>query len=215
MLAACPNLSRPTIRPLTADDTSAYRALRQKVLAVGDGRFFSDSYMREAQLNEKQWQEWCTETTEHCIFGTFHKNCMIGVMMITQHGEPKNHMVEWEAIWLDPRYRRQGIAKLAYEQIRRWTLGQGYEHVALYIRADNLRSQQIHRKQGAHYLHTKYDEVWADGSIEDTRCFWLNLYPTHATKNYIQNRAPAHLETTNASLNQISPNEIAIYRKVA
>ena len=138
---------------------------------MGDGAIFSNSYTREAQLNEKQWGEWCTETTEHCILGTFHERCLIGVMMTTQHGEPQNQMVEWEAIWLDPRYRRQGIAKLLINRLNGGLSVKVTNTLLLYIRADNLRSQQIHRKQGAHYLHTKHNEVWADGSIEDTHCF--------------------------------------------
>ena len=174
-ISPCSDVALPTLRPLTAKDVEAYRALRQKVLAIGDGRYFSDSYTREAQLNERQWREWCTETPEHCIFGTFDKDRLIGVMMITQHGAIQDRTVEWEAIWLDPHYRKQGIAKRAYEQIQKWTIEQGYNRVALYIRADNLRSQQIHRNHGAQYLHIKRAEIWADGSVEDTLCFALDL----------------------------------------
>ena len=51
-ISPCSDVALPTLRPLTAKDVEAYRALRQKVLAIGDGRYFSDSYTREAQLND-------------------------------------------------------------------------------------------------------------------------------------------------------------------
>lgn len=175
MRAVHPNFPLPTIRPLTADDCGAYRCLRQRVLALGDGCYFSDSYTREAELTESQWRAWCTETPEHCIFGIFDKSRLIGVMMITQHGAPEDRIAEWEAIWLEPSYRKQGIAKLAYEQVQQWTLDQGYRYVVLYIRDGNLRSQEIHRKQGACYIYTRAAEVWADGSVGDTLAYFLDI----------------------------------------
>ena len=175
LITAHPHIKPPIIRPLNVGDTAAYRVLRQKILAIGDGRYFSDSYTREAALNEQQWLNWCTETPEHCILGMFDNGHLIGTMMATQLGAPEELTVEWEAIWLDPLYRKQGIAKNAYEQVEQWTLDQGYDRVVLYIRADNARSQEIHRKQGAIYTHTKHNEVWADGSVADTHCFVLRL----------------------------------------
>jgi RimJ/RimL family protein N-acetyltransferase len=173
-----------TIRPLTTDDAAAYRALRKKILAIGDGRYFSDSYEREERLSESQWRDWCTETPEHCIFGVFHRHHLIGVMMVTRQGAAEDRTVEWEAIWLDPRYRRQGIARRAYEQVERWTLDHGYDRVALYIRADNQRSLDIHRRQGACYIYTKPGEMWADGSIGDTHAFVLDLQASTPERRY-------------------------------
>ncbi len=61
-LAAQPSQTSPAIRLLTAADVQAYRAHRQRVLQLGDGRYFSDSYMREKQLtNDRLWRDWCSE----------------------------------------------------------------------------------------------------------------------------------------------------------
>jgi hypothetical protein len=49
------------IRTLTAKDAMAYRALRQRILQSGDGRYFSDNYEREAGLDTEGWRDWCTE----------------------------------------------------------------------------------------------------------------------------------------------------------
>jgi GNAT superfamily N-acetyltransferase len=164
------------IRPLTGDDSHAYRALRQKILDIGDGRYFSDSYEREQKLTTEQlWRDWCTEKREHCIIGTFANNTLAGIMMVTQQGDRSSAVVEWEATWLDPHYRNGGIAKAAYEKVYQWTIDQGYTFAAAFIRADNQRSQDIRKKQGFAYAYTLQDEKWADGSIGDTHAFILDL----------------------------------------
>ena len=110
------------IRPLTGNDVPAYRALRQRILDLGDGSCFSNSYIREKNLQtDDAWREWCTETPDHCIFGTFDNDELIGVMMVTRYDGFGDRTVEWEAVWLDPRYRRLGIAKCAYEMAQQWT----------------------------------------------------------------------------------------------
>jgi RimJ/RimL family protein N-acetyltransferase len=175
-MKALPSHSTIVIRPLNGNDAPAYCALRRRVLDLGDGRYFSDSFIRENQLqSERAWRDWCTEKADHCIFGTFLDGALIGVMMITRYDGYGERTVEWEAIWLDPVYRRQGLARLAYAHVHQWTREHGYDRVALFIRADNLRSLNIHQKLGARYISTKHNEIWADGSIADVHTFILDL----------------------------------------
>jgi GNAT superfamily N-acetyltransferase len=163
------------IRPLTAIDSAAYRALRQKILKSDDALYFSDSYERERQLTENQWKKWCTETPDHCILGTFADTELIGIIMITRQGGPDSPVVEWEAAWLDPRYRRTGIGKLAYEQARQWSQNQEYKYVVGFIRAIYTPALDICRDQGFVYAYTIKNEQWANGSIADTHAYLLDL----------------------------------------
>jgi RimJ/RimL family protein N-acetyltransferase len=94
-------------------------------------------------------------------------------MMITYYEGFGDRTVEWEAIWLEPHYRKQGFARAA--ALLRWTIGHGYNRVVLFIRADNQRSLDIHKKLGAQYISTKRNEIWADGSIADVHTFFLDL----------------------------------------
>lgn len=163
-------------RLLGAEDAAAYRALRQHVLDIGDGRFFSDSYQREAAFeSEAEWRDWCTPCREHCIVGTFYGTRLIGIMGITQYGGEAANTVEWEMTWLDPAFRNQGIAKQSYTLVEEWTKLQGYDRAVVFIRADNQRSRQIRESQGAVYYATKHAEVWADGSVADVDCFEIPL----------------------------------------
>jgi GNAT superfamily N-acetyltransferase len=187
------------IRPLTPDDVPSYRALRQHILDVGDGRSFSDSYIRERQLeNESAWRKWCTDMPDHCIFGTFDGDRLIGIMMVTEYEAFDGRAVEWEAVWLDPTYRRLGIARQAYQKAQRWTEQHGYRYVLGFIRTDNLRAREIFERLGGRYHSTKHDEIWADGSIGDLHTFVLDLH--HLRLQSPQRKAIRHLEATNELL---------------
>jgi RimJ/RimL family protein N-acetyltransferase len=167
-----------TVRPLCADDSPAYHALRSRILALGEGKYFSDSYLREKSfVSENDWREWCTEKREHCTIGTFIGSELVGTMGIVRYGTPEDRTVEWEVTWMDPRYRNCGLARQAYEKVEQWTRVQGYKHVVLFIRADNLRSRAIRKKQGAIFTGLKPGEIWADGSVADAHCFRIDLHP--------------------------------------
>jgi GNAT superfamily N-acetyltransferase len=197
--AAAPS-PRFEIRSLTGHDAEAYRALRQRILALGDGRFFSDSYEREGRLiTPGRWRDWCEEKRGHCIMGTFANDALIGVMMITQQGEG-SPVVEWEATWLDPLFRRHGIGKAAYEQVYQWSLERGFDFAAVFIRADNRRSQDIRRQQGFAYAYTVEGETWADGSTADANAYVMGLRaPTPEERRQI---ALDHLQEVLAFLDQ-------------
>ena len=97
--------------------------------------------------------------------------------MVTRYDGLGDRTVEWEAVWLDPRYRRLGIARRAYEKAQEWTEAHGYNRVVSFIRADNLRMRHIREGQGARLVATKHDEVWADGSVADVHTFLRDLHP--------------------------------------
>jgi len=192
-----------SVRPLNPDDSVAYRRLRQQILALGDGCYFSDSYLREKQLsNEREWREWCTERRGHCIFGTFLGFRLVGVMMITRYSGFKDlegDVTEWEATWLHPNYRNRGVARRSYLRVHQWTIAQGYHFAAVFIRADNLRSQEIRKRQGFNYVTTKRDEIWADGSVADVHTYILDLHQPVAQKFQIDRPAKAVSDTEQTS----------------
>jgi RimJ/RimL family protein N-acetyltransferase len=201
-------LDQLIVRPLTADDSAAYRQVRQKILAIGDGKYFSSSYTRENGFKtEEQWRDWCAETQEHCTIGTFCDGKLIGIMGIVRYGPLENRAVEWEATWLDPEYRRSGVARLAYEKVRQWTKDHGYKYAVVLIRDQNTRSREIRERQGAVYMHTKRNEIWADGSVGDVHSFILDVW--RSGQRIIQGQAIRKLEAIFASLEHDPPMAIA------
>lgn len=192
-------------RPLRMDDSDVYFALRGKILDIGDGKYFSDSYTREQELTtDQQRRDWCAETEDHCIIGTFVDEELIGVMMITRQGPPGSPIVEWEATWLDPKYRGYGIARPAYETVIQWTKEHGYKYAVVYIRDENERSLKIRRNQNFTYLYTKEPEIWADGSDGVAHCCILDLHSVEHDKSV--GSTIQQLETILVSLNREVPS---------
>jgi GNAT superfamily N-acetyltransferase len=159
----------------------AYRTLRQRILTTSDAKFFSDSYVREGLLSEDQWVNWCTEDQGHCILGSFVNAELVGIIMMTRQGGPDSPVVEWEAAWLDPRYRGTGAGKLAYEHALQWSQRQGYEFAVGFIRATYTPALDICRTLSFVYVYTIPNEHWADGTTSDTQAFLLDLRPQAAT----------------------------------
>lgn len=200
---------RVVIRPLAAADSGAYRRLRQHILEIGEGKFFSSSYTREQQFTtEDQWRERCAETAVRCTIGIFVDGDLVGIMGILPYGDPRYLITEWESTWIDPRYRRSGIARQAYEQVRAWSHDHGYRYAVIDIRADNTRSREIREKQGAMYLFTRRNMTWADGSAADADYFLLHLSP-EAARTRSADQAVGFLEAALAFLNQDLHDEAA------
>jgi GNAT superfamily N-acetyltransferase len=169
------DLANLTTRPLTAADAPTYRALRQHILATRDRRFFADSYTREAVLDAAGWREWCNEKPDHCILGTFDGRGLIGIVMITRYGPPEDSTAEWEASWLHPRYRSQGVTPRVYRQVEQWTREHGYRQVRVFIRDDNTRWQNIRLRQGFAYTHSIPGIRWADDTVAGAKAYARDL----------------------------------------
>jgi RimJ/RimL family protein N-acetyltransferase len=197
---------------LIAADSEAYRRLRQRVLDVGEGKFFNTSYDRERQLaSEDQWRERCAETPARCTIGTFVEGALVGIMGILPYGDPKHRTAELESTWIDPKYRRSGVARQAYDQVRQWCVEHGYLYAVVEIRADNTRSREIREKQGAMYLFTRRNVAWEDGSTADTR-FYLQNFSPGAERSRSLDQAIPFLEAALTFLKQEQRDQMAADR---
>ncbi|MBI1274244.1 MAG: GNAT family N-acetyltransferase [Alphaproteobacteria bacterium] len=196
------------VRPLSADDSDSYRVLRKRVLDIGEGKYFSASYRRDSQLvTEEQWREYCTEKREHCIIGIFAGGDLVGIMAIVAQKPEEGLVAEWDSTWIDPEYRGKGIAKFAYKEVERWTKCHGYRYAEVFIRDENARSLKIRKKNGAVYSRTKYNEVWADGSVGDAHFFIKDLAVETNQQGDLCSRVISNLESTIESLENDFPQE--------
>ena len=199
-------------RPLSAADSDAYRRLRQRILDIGEGKFFNSSYDRERQFtSEAQWHERCAETPVRCTIGTFVDGELVGIMGILPYGDPKHRTAELEATWIDPRYRRSGVARQAYDRVRQWCVDHGYLYAIVEIRADNARSREIREKQGCMYLFTRRNVAWEDGSTGDTRFYLQNFTPGAEISRSLDQSIP-FLEAALIFLKQEQRDQIAAGR---
>lgn len=185
------------IRPLTPNDGRSYRALRQKIMDSGEGKYFGYSFIRERQFTDSELLDWLTETPKHCIFGTFVHGDLVGIMGIVAC-KIDLHVVEWDDTWIDPKYRGFGIAKRAYEEVHKWTKAHGYDFAVVIIRENNHRCIEIREHQGFSYVGIKPNDLWADGSRAASKSFFLNLNEEKPFQKHSLNRVEKALEFFNS-----------------
>ncbi len=199
-------------RPLVAADSEAYRKLRQRILELGEGKYFNSSYDKERLLiTEDQWRERCAETPVRCTIGTFVEGALVGIMAILPYGDPEHRTAELESTWIEPKYRRSGVARQAYDRVRQWCVEHGYLYAVVEVRADNTRSREIREKHGAMYLFTRRNVAWADGSTGDTR-FYLQNFTPGAERSRSLDQAIPFLEAALTFLKHEQRDQIAAGR---
>jgi GNAT superfamily N-acetyltransferase len=211
-VGAASSLQQFELRPLSGADAPAYFDRRNHILEIGEGHFFSDSYEREGKLvTEQLRRDWCTEKHDHCILGAFADRNLVGFVMITQYGPPADQTVEWEAAWVDPRYRGTGLTKALYEEVEQWTVSEGYRFVKSFIREDNKRWLDIRRRTGFVEIGTKYVSHWADNTGGNMVILERDLLAPKPQ----QQKALHFLEDTISSLESLHavPNSVVRARK--
>jgi RimJ/RimL family protein N-acetyltransferase len=167
---------RIVLRPVTGADSAAYRRLRQHVLDIGEGRFYSSSYTDEQKLTtEDHWRDWLTESPVRCTIGSFIDGELIGVIRAACYGDPSNRVAEFGASWIPRKYRRSGLARRGRDKAREWALEHGYRYGVIDIRSDNTPMQDTRKKEGAVYVYTKRNVTWADGTTDDAHYFMEDL----------------------------------------
>ncbi len=63
-------------------------------------------------------------------------------------GAPQLHAPYVEDLWVEPAYRRSGVAKALLTAVETWAAGQGFDWLGSDARLDNDQSHQWHRSMG-------------------------------------------------------------------
>ncbi len=190
------NYSKLSFRPLHSGDYDAYVAVRQRIKELGDARYHSASYRRDKKLMEEgRLAEWLNPDNDHCVMGTFYNGQLIGIMTVVPHmptdkpqKNAENRMAEWDSVWIEPSFRKHGVAKMAYAKLKDWTINHGYVSVESFVRADNHRMLKICNDRGSVRTHVAQNEVWADGSVGDAIFFVTHLNSTPKAVSNLQKK---------------------------
>jgi GNAT superfamily N-acetyltransferase len=89
-------------------------------------------------------------------------------------GDESGQTVQWGSAYVRPDYRRTGIGTWIYQARERWSIAAGFTAAMIPIRADNLRSTEIHLSQGAIYVAGDVRR-FADGSHAMVRWYRREL----------------------------------------
>lgn len=184
------DLDAITIRPLTAADVSAFRALRLEAVAK-DGLYFATSYEAEATRPPDAWREQCAEVNRRCVLGLFDRGQLVGISALEPWSEDASGAtVVLRSSYIAPTYRGQGLAKPLFATRLQWAAAHDYRCAVLFIREGNAASTGLHVQFGARYWFTKPMQ-WADGKTAPAHWYQIDL----AEAVPATPRFPAHRQT--------------------
>lgn len=165
-------------RELGVGDASAFRALRLHALKT-EGEKLGPRYEDEVRMSKEEWEARVTPTPDMRYFGLFDAQKLVGAMRAAPwDGDQSGQTALWGGAYVLPPYRGQRLAKPLYEAREVWTRTR-YKAAVLFIKADNDRSADIHKKHGAEYLKSE-DMAWPGRPAEKWDWYRIPLAPKAA-----------------------------------
>ena len=90
----------------------------------------------------------------------WHAGRAVGLLL----GEPQRdppifrgkRWLELQSLYVDPAYRRHGVARLLVEALHAWGRQRGFDTIKLYVSAGNASARDFYARQG----YTPLQEIW-------------------------------------------------------
>ena len=158
-------------RALSEADAPAYKEMRLKALNT-EGGIYTANKEEETARTMTEWKDVCKETTHRTIFAAFAGNQLIAA---TSVAEENSSTAKWTSTYIEPQFRRAGIAENLFRMCEHWSAIRGHDEVIFTIRADNARSRQIQESNGAVFTH-EAPARFADGSVAPLRYYKKSLH---------------------------------------
>jgi GNAT superfamily N-acetyltransferase len=90
----------------------------------------------------------------------WHEAEAVGLLLAETHLDPpifrRRRWLELSALYVEPRYRRHGVARLLVEYLQAWARQRGFDTIQLYVSAANTVARQFYARQGFELLQ----EIW-------------------------------------------------------
>jgi GNAT superfamily N-acetyltransferase len=134
------------IRPARPADWKALRELRLRALADTPDAFAS-TLEQEAALPDEAWQQWAQGGPASVDLIAWEGGTGIGMAAIfaVDDAPGRMHLV---AMWVDPRHRRQGVARALVERAVRWAEDRQAREVILWVADHNTPARMLYEGVG-------------------------------------------------------------------
>jgi ribosomal protein S18 acetylase RimI-like enzyme len=169
------NAATLTIRTLTEDDVDAFRAMRLQ--AATDTPFaIVPTREEEARWTRVENIARVCETRQQAVFGAFDGATLVGIVGWRRESRLKfaHKSLIW-GVFVDPAYRRTGIARRLMESAIARARESGVEQVQLTVGAQNPRAQALYRSLGFTIYGTEPRAICIDGEYFDEELMVLML----------------------------------------
>ena len=134
-----------TIRRLAAADRAQWAVMRTALYTEADPDAHADQLATEiaAMLARDDWAAFGAETGDHALVGLielFERN-----VAESCDTSPVTYV---EGLWVDPQWRRRGVARALLQAGIGWGRSRGRTEIASDVQIANLVSQAVHRHLG-------------------------------------------------------------------
>ncbi|HEY5797039.1 MAG TPA: GNAT family N-acetyltransferase [Bosea sp. (in: a-proteobacteria)] len=168
------DLTTATIRPLTAEDAPAYRALRLSALADTPAAFGA-SHREEAAQPLDWFTARITPLPPSRVYGVFNGNALIGIAgFLAYGGEKKRHIGLLWGVYVAPAGRGSGIAAALVGAV----IAHAREHVLVLhadVGVDNQPAQRLYERLGFGSYGIQPKALRIDGVFHDEAMLALDF----------------------------------------
>ncbi len=162
------------IRPLTPDDSAAYRALRLEALQQHPTAYVT-AYEEDAALSSEQLRDRLTPSDEALTLGAFEADQLVGIAALIRPARVRlNFRATIVGMYVAPAHRRTGLAsRLVATCIQQARSLAGVEEVCLCVTVGNDAARQCYLVCGfvPEYVEPRYFKY--EGRYYDIE--WLRL----------------------------------------
>ena len=139
----------PVILRATAADHAALRGVRLRALQDVPSAFGS-TYDQESRMTAEEWQAKTRQWTDpHCnaTWMAWHDQQTVGLVAGVQDTEDATRA--WlVSMWVDPAFRRRGIARDLIQEVLGWSAGRGRSAVHLHVTSNNPVARELYLRMG-------------------------------------------------------------------
>lgn len=137
------------IRTLEAYEVKLHRSLRLRALRDAPDAF-GETWAEAASRPREYWQEQTHDVTEsgsHVMFLACQNNAVQGSTYgLTDRDRP--HAGRVGGMWVDSRWRRQGIGRALLKAVFAWAEEQNFTSLGLWAPAHSLAAVSLYRQMG-------------------------------------------------------------------
>jgi ribosomal protein S18 acetylase RimI-like enzyme len=139
-----------TIRRIRVDDGQKLRDLRLRAL-IDAPMAFGSTHVRELAFSSADWQLRCDRASEGnqavTFFAIDENDFAIGLIgCLAKENDPTSGYIV--SMWVDPRYRRQGVAQRLIDAVESWARHAGYRELRLDVTENNAAASELYLRCG-------------------------------------------------------------------
>jgi GNAT superfamily N-acetyltransferase len=132
------------VLPVAASEWQRYREIRLRALAEAPEAFGS-AWSSEVARPDTVWQERAVSTPDKQMWSARRGEGWIGLVGAVREPDSRLQLV---LMWVDPAWRRQGVARALIAAVVAWHRLGGSSHLVLWVNSDNPAARLCYQEEG-------------------------------------------------------------------